>query len=233
MKQVHARVIIPVLDGSTDPASNSLYFENDTASDFSGLAPLTTALTAFYNTTTGSMVESVASYMSSEVSPAANAAEIEYYDITSHLNGSPAGSPVAIANFTMTPSAGSSNFPAGVAATLSYRADYGTDVEFLPGSRPRSRDRNRIYIGPLSAGCTTPDAITKRPHFTVQFMNDLLLAFTNLSGTHGGWNMRVWTRKGAALKLPTQAYMDNRPDYQRRRSDPTPGTKVTSVLLSV
>jgi hypothetical protein len=43
------------------------------------------------------------------------------------------------------------------------------------------------------------------------------------------WELVVWSRKNASVKLPFETFMDDRFDYQRRRSDPNPASR--SILL--
>jgi hypothetical protein len=56
-----------------------------------------------------------------------------------------------------------------------------------------------------------------------------LAAGFNLSETvtAGGnqYNWRQWSRKDATVNLITELWMDDRPDYQRRRTDDDPGSR--------
>jgi hypothetical protein len=240
-KQVTAIISIPNLDPINDTASWSFEFESDTATDFSNISAVITACQNFVTTAGTGGAASIGFYLSASVDRATNHAAVTVYDITGHLDGSPHGSPVAMQNFTIPVGSGSAQaFPEGCAAALSFRGDYGTDVEFggsPPGrTRPRARDRNRVYIGPLSSVCAQKDATTGRCEWSSTFVTDALAALFSLSGTHtaGGdaWNFRVWSKKDAALKLPTESWMDNRVDYQRRRSDEG-GVRVYRALASV
>jgi hypothetical protein len=83
---------------------------------------------------------------------------------------------------------------------------------------------------------TVKDSTTGRCDFSANFITDMLASLFSISGTHttagDAWNFRVWSRKDARLKLPTEAWMDNRIDYQRRRSDPN-SAKTFRALASV
>lgn len=231
------RAIIPSIDATVDPSSNTFCFYGSGASDFSGVTPLLTAVENFYNTTSGGASEPIGYYLSDVLNRGTGACALEVYDITSHLDGSPHGAPVAMTSWTLHAGAGSTSIPEGVAATLSIRADYGTDVEFGPGTRPRARDRNRIYLGPLQLPAFAEDSTTHRCTLKSTFVADVLAKAVYLSASIdlGGdnWVWQVWSRKNAATKVPIQAWMDNRPDYQRRRSDPNPASRTYVDLASV
>lgn len=227
-----AKVVIscPSLDLTLDGFSNSFVFESSVAADWGAVGPLLTAVEAFYNTTASGATIQIANHMSETLDRGTGHAAINVYDITSHLDGSPAGAPVAATTWTLGAAAtGQTSYPEGVAATLSFRADYGTDVEFGSHARPRARDRNRVYIGPLNSNAFGSDGVTQRCLLNASFENDCRRALVALSNTIDisglDWNLRVWSRVNAAVKIPTECWMDNRPDYQRRRSDPNPGSR--------
>lgn len=228
--------ILESLDSTVDNASIGLVFDGSGTTSFGGLAPVFTALETFWNSTYLTQSASIAHYISEVMSRSTNASQMEVYDITGHLDGSPHGAPVAIHNWTLGTTDNTTSYPEGVAATVSFRADYGTDVEFGPGTRPRARDRNRVYIGPLNGYAFTTDVTTHRCLLDPTFVSNLLKALNGISQTidlsGGDWNLRVWSRKNAGVKVPTTGFMDNRPDYQRRRSDPAPGTRVYQALAA-
>jgi hypothetical protein len=108
---------------------------------------------------------------------------------------------------------------------LSFHGPYGTDVEFAPGARPRSRDRGRIYVGPLtnSLEAFQFDALTKRCFVSAQFRDDLTKAahalFVELQGVAPVWNWVVWSRKKADISVVASASVDDGWDTQRRRGE--------------
>jgi hypothetical protein len=237
-KQVHARAILHSLDPVVDDASVNIAFNCDSATDFSGVTAVANLMTALFNTTGTGGSAALATYISTVYSRVSSASLIEIYDITAHLNGSAAGSPVAVQAFTLGAAlGGTTNYPEGVAATISFRSDYGSDVEFGTGTRPRARDRNRFYLPALASNAFTNDSTTGRCKFSTTFVTNCLASLFTLSNgaTVAGqdWVPRVWTRAGAAVKLPTVGFMDDRPDYQRRRSDPNPAGRSTRALASV
>jgi hypothetical protein len=233
-KTLLIRAECPSLDPTLDGFSNGFVWHSDTATDLTDLSLMFTAIEHFYNTVPTGGVSALTHYMAASLDRTSNHASITAYDITTHLDGSPAGAPVGFANWTLAAGGGASPVPEGVAAAISFRADYGSDVEFGPGDRPRARDRNRIYLGPLDGVCLRFDATSNRCEFIPQFITDCLKATAvlavgiDLSGTP--WYWRQWSRRNAAIKVPLESWMDNRPDYQRRRSDDNPASRTYQAL---
>jgi hypothetical protein len=242
MRQVTAVTTIQNLDPNNDASTWSFEFESAEATGFANIAAVITACQNFVNTAGTGGTHPVCYYLGRSVDLGTNHASVEVYDITGHLGvGARHGPPVAMQNFTVGSEAATPGAcPEGVAACLSFRGDYGTDVEFggvpVGTTRPRSRDRNRVFIGPISSFSLAQDATTQRTTLYNGLITDFLAAIFDLSSTHTGgtdhWNFRVWSKMDAALKLPTEAWMDNRPDYQRRRSDQG-GVRTFRPLASV
>lgn len=231
------KMILKSKDPDVDNPTNSFVFHSDTATDLTNINALMASVNHFYNNVGTGGTNTIASYLSAVLDASSNACSVEAYDITTHLDGSAHGSPVALNTWTLATVGGIPSLPEGVAATLSSRSSYGTDVEFGTGTRPRARDRNRLYIGPLAGGAITHSGTTGRCQLLPQFITDVLAAAFNLSigFTFSGeeWVWQQWSRKNASIKIPVQLWMDDRPDYQRRRSDPTPGTRVFRDAASV
>lgn len=229
---------IKSLDANVDDMSNHFVCETDEGPPFSGIGSWLVAVQHFYNNVGTGGGAPLSAYMPAVYDTGANHATLTGYDITAHLNGSPAGAPVFSIPWTFgvtTPPPTNKPTPEGCSACLSFRTDYGTDVEFGTGTRPRARDRNRIYV-PINSNTLQEDVTTHRVGFLASFITDCLAAMFDLSETvsSGGhtYNWRVWSRKNADVKLVTELWMDDRPDYQRRRTDPTPGTRVFRAAAS-
>lgn len=216
----HVRTIIPTLSATVDPASYGMTFAYlGAGTPLGDWGSLNAALQTFQG------VWGV-SYGAPSIDTGAGHAMLEAYDVTAHLDGSPAGSPVATQAFTaQTQAVTTALLPEGVACCVSYRANYGTDVEFGTGSRPRARDRNRFYLGPLYGTCLSAEASTHRAQFSSAFITSTLnalntLALVNVSSVPT-WALRTWSRKNASTSVAQTAWIDDRPDYQRRRTDPS------------
>jgi hypothetical protein len=247
LQVVHARVVLP--DGNTfeDTASIGFTFEAVSATAIAP-ADVQTVISNYFNLRVGAMVDPLASYMSPEISRAANGCSIEIYDVTDHLDGTPSGSPLSIQTFTMAASGSSSPLPAQLAAVIAYRAAYGADLERgttetvkstdsaidqgAPAthtgiSRPRASDRGRIYLGPLNL--TTLKALVAPAAGTAgvlsdQFMSDALIWATDNLGTHAGiaggaFSNVVWSRARAAVKLIGWIAVDAAVGVIRKRAD--------------
>jgi hypothetical protein len=98
--------------------------------------------------------------------------------------------------------------------------------------RPRARDRGRIYFGPIAGAVVSTDA-SLRTVIVSGAATDILrwLKSINQLTTGGGttWTLGVWSRKNAVIKQLQQASIDDRVDYQRRRSDQS-GVKYIQAL---
>lgn len=236
-KVIHGRTILKSADTTVDDASWGFTFESATATDFSGIADISTALIAFVNAAGTGGSHPMAHYLGTVADRGSNAGLVELYDVTGHLDGTAAGAPKSVTNFTISNADGSpaSNLPASIACVIGFKSPYGTDVEFGTGTRPRSRDRNRIYLGPLGINTVSDDTTTGRTKFTAAFRTDVLASMFSLASSHGtaGWALRVWSRAASAVKLVDQAWMDDQPDVQRRRLDPNPASRVYRSMPAV
>jgi hypothetical protein len=242
-------VAIPFLSPLLDSAHVSFTFEDITAGGGTSgsLSGLATAVIAFFNSQ-GSQTKSMAGYMPTCIDRTANSCLVSIQNITGHLDGTAAGSPISLTNFSLgAPGTLPVSLPEGVSLALSWRAAYGTDVEYGPvtdiptpkhivdkygadpthkgRTRPRARDRNRTYLGPLGVSTIGNEATTNRCQFTTSFVGDALkalqtLSLVNVSG-EPNFALRTWSRRNASLKLATTLYADDRPDYQQRRTDPS------------
>lgn len=169
------------------------------------------------------------SRLSPALSRTAFACHVKVYDIGTHLDGTPHGSPFRTDDFTLAAATDPTGLPEEVAlvATLEAAGRAGQLVETADGidadllrDRPRQRYTGRVYIGPWCISATAqanPDSFA-RPNG----QDDLLRAHiarqaeyikTN-SGT--GW-LGVWSRKNEAIREIDQVAVDNAWDTQRRR----------------
>jgi hypothetical protein len=196
-----------------------------------GGTPALSDVTALMNTvvtalTSPGIIQIPGAYFGPSVSRATNGALIKAYDVTSNLHatpGVPTGGPVAQLPWTVPdPVAGSSQLPEGVCAVITEQCPYGTDVEFGPGTRPRARDRGRIYFGPIDGLAIGKETTTNRAILTNVFINDMLNFAGKLGAASGSglrWFWSVWSRRDGAFKTISEVWIDERPDYQRRRVD--------------
>lgn len=224
---VRARTIIPSRDPLLDGMSFDTYWEQKGSDTNVNLTVVTGYITTFLSSTVTGQTNSIGSYMDNSLDRSSGVAQIEYYDITAHLNGTPAGSPIGIQSTAVgNAHSGSNPLPAQCSVVVGYRADYGTDVEFGPGTRPRSRDRNRFYLGPMNSTTIQADGTTGAAKLSPFFLADLVPAIealmTQRSGGTDNNAMVVWSRKNAAVKDIVAAETRSFLATQRRRVDLSP-----------
>jgi hypothetical protein len=233
-----ATVKVPGFDGMPkDSAVNNWvigWTSGSTGLALSLCAPLQVALTTFY------------SAIHVDLSPHHDWAhsQLEVYDITGHLDGSPHGSPIYVGVVASSAPPDNLGLPNGCCICLSYHCDYGTDFESagvdsaIPTqdwaqdqgapathagrARPRSRDRGRLYIGPLDQGTvdnTTGLTGQARPGGTtldrIRHAAYAFLVDTTISALTGYWG--VWSRRNASVKPITGGNVANSFTYQRGR----------------
>jgi len=171
----------------------------------------------FYDTVATGGVTSVGAKLSNEIKTTALAHRIDFYDVP--VGGGAIGAPVASREFTIG-TVSTSGLPEECAAVLGFRAEYGTDVEFGSGTRPRSRDRNRIFLGPLSQNTVSQDGTTQRVYLVDNLIQSALASAIQYLYTEpfaDGWLWRVVSRAGNVDKPVAYVDMDNAFDSQRRR----------------
>lgn len=182
-----------------------------------------TTIEGYLNATNGDgQIHPIAHYLSPVLNRASNACMIDMYDITDHLDGSPAGSPIYYSNFTLGATGASQGHPEGCCVLTSYRADYGSDTEYGPGDRPRARDRGRLYGPPM--GTSADDSGPGSDHIwdsacLADFLSAHVILTTYASGADEP-NLVQWSRKNAAVKHIDAEWTvcEQRAAYQRRRA---------------
>lgn len=219
MAIVHTTVTLEHKSGQPrDRVVNSFTFSSvGVIGDF-GFFDVNSALESFYNDTPSGTAGSIASLISGAMSRVIKPI-IRHYDITAHLGGDPAGSPVAEYDFSanLDVNSGGQPLPSEVALCLTAAADFGSDVEFAPGSRPRARDRGRLYLGPLHAGVLDVGAVNE-PVPSPSAINILAGAGAALRD-NANTTWCVWSRAGAIVKPVVDVWVDNAFDTQRRRGE--------------
>lgn len=183
---------------------------------------ISAAFTEFFNTNVGTTSLAIATLISPSISRTVNPT-VRQYDITGHLDGTPHGSPVHIGSPSNLTAAASGNapLPAEVAIVMSMHSNYGTDVEFAPASRPRARDRGRVFVGPLNAVVITEDTTTHKAIVGQNIRDCIGGAGQRLAETLAtdGMQLMVWSRKDAATKPVSVVSVDDAFDTQRRRGE--------------
>jgi len=227
-----ASVILPNVNGlPQDRYQNDFVMQG---SSVAAIVAVTNAgIEAFYNTAYSGHY--VGEYLSTAIDRGSGKCSINYYDITTHLDGSPHGSPVATDPFTLNAAAVTTPLPEEVSLCMSFHGAYGTLIETgavdtaIPSTesardqgapathtgvdRPRSRLRGRIYVGPLNLQAITtsnPVRPTSTARATIALAGGGLLALTT-----SPW--AVWSRRNATVITTSTGWVDDAFDTQRRR----------------
>jgi hypothetical protein len=217
---VLAAVVLNHVSGlARDEVVNNFVFHTPTTPpSTTELDNIRDALVSFYNDVASGASASMGTYIGQSISRS-TLPNIKFYLLDGHLNGSAHGSPIRIDTFPSFDSpGGSDDMPAEVAFCLSFHAPFFSDPEFSGSTRPRSRDRGRIYLGPLirSTASTSSTTHITRPHTT--FQADVLFAGAALrDDTDSNWC--VWSRVGGMVQTITTVMVDDAFDTQRRRGE--------------
>jgi len=201
-----------------DAVNNTFAFHTDDGSDVV-LAEARDAVVAFYADTqvNGSII---GHYINATVTRSV-ATDVWGYSLDAHLATPTVGLGAPIYHSTFTPVTANSGFQQNeVALAMSFHADLtGIAEHGTGGTRPRARNRGRIFLGPL-AGTSTEDVGSGRMRPSSEIMTGLAQAGGVLAANHGtSTHLRwaVWSRKDQVLRTVTGGWVDNEFDTQRRR----------------
>jgi len=217
---IHVQAVLPDRTGrARDAALNTWTFSDPAAAPSDGES-ITFAgivlpfLTDFYNTAAGSDPE-VAVFLGGSRTRVADACSFRVYNISTHLNGSPAGPPILVEPWTLGGSTTGDNLPFESAVAFSFHGLDASIPEFGPGTRPKSRHRGRVFLGPLKLDAVTANALG-RVDVSSSFIGSLASAGEALiSDTTDRWV--VWSRRNAAVYPVVGGWVDDATDSQRRR----------------
>lgn len=244
MTQQVLKAVVSLVNGDTlaDDATNTFIFEATGSNTSLTVADLNSYLSGFYNDTAfNSLTNPLSHYLAAGLTRATNGITIEYFDVTAHLDGSPAGAAIASGSFTLGAAGVAQDLPPEVAYVMSFRATYGTDPEHgssttLPSSdsaidqgaptthtgvpRPRARDRSRIYLGPFNGGVlASSNGVPNSTFLSDMFLLAQSALCTQKPGDSDQFNLVAWSRRSASVKQLT--YYGNAEGFctQRRRGD--------------
>lgn len=190
----------------------------------------------------------VGEYLSGTRSRAANACFVQAFDVTGKLDGTPHGSAVAVEAFTLPVSSNANNLPSEVAAVISMRASgytaaleagpeeaiptpgravaMGAPATHVGRTRPRGRQRGRMFIGPLNQACVDSTDADKRARLDGTFRQTLGQAAAIMAApgtpndaTAGIARLQVWSRRDEVTRAVTSVLVDDAFDIQRRRGE--------------
>jgi hypothetical protein len=226
----YANIHIVLKFGSTSPLVEAPtihfdYFASSSAALANDVQDLVNKVTASFGTTPVGASHN-ASYLGGILDRGVSKCQYEAYDVTSHLDGTPHGSPVVSGNWTLAAGSGLISYAEGIAAVVTLQAPYGTDVEYSPPpskGRPRSRDRGRIYLGPLNSSNTISQDVNNRNYILPAARTDLcawIKSINVITTTTSSipYNLAVWSRVNKIMKSLAEVWVDDRLDYHRPRA---------------
>lgn len=223
----HVTITFPHADGlARDQFVNTFTYFSETDIDGAGMGAIEAAIAQFLTATPadGTAVGAPGILLGPQVARTPHPV-FRHYDADGHLAGtSPLGSPVRITTMDTALPAPVSGFPmpSEVSIALSFHAAFGSDVEFGSHTRPRARDRGRIFFGPLvgSALIVATEGTSNRPNVAHNTRTALLSnALTYLQSPTSAIQHAVWSRKNGTIKAVTGYSCDDAFDTQRRRGE--------------
>lgn len=185
--------------------------------DFAFQAPTTSVganMQAFFNVKPTGATFSLAAWLSPWLSRAANLAEQLTYDLTNFLGGQPTlGAPIGVNLWTLGATA-QAPLPQEICCALSIHALDNLIPEHGPGTRPKSRYRGRVYLGPLG-NSVLATASGNRAQVNTVFRADVALIANALLAAEPSWG--VFSRKDRIVRPIIGGWIDDDFDVQRRR----------------
>lgn len=217
MAIIRAVARLPYFTGiPEDVATNTFYYETLGSPNPATRAAIMDGVSSFYDTVV--VGAAVGAYMAAYVSRAADACEVELYDLTDPLPRQP----IDRSTFTMPAATGTSNLAAETAVCLSFRGLYVS-------GQPNARRRGRVFIGPLSGAAVTAATASTFPSPLGAFVTDLLDGAFDFLATIPdveGATWSVYSPSDGVARPVVEAWVDNAFDTQRRRGN-APASRVT------
>lgn len=229
---------LPHLDGY---ARDDVKISSAWLSDNDSPSAVAARVAAFF-TATQTTTKSVGGYIGGTRTRTASGCYVQVFDITGKLDGTPHGSAVLTAPFTLPADTGSYGLPSEVAACVSLRANtytsaletgaesaiptparaqaMGAPATHLGRIRPRARLRGRMFIGPLNDLTMNSSDSDKRPKLNDTFRSTLGLAAQALAAqTDPHAQLHVWSRRNEDMHFVSTVLVDDAFDIQRRRGE--------------
>jgi hypothetical protein len=220
MAEVLTVVTLMPLSGLVkDEVQNHFNFRTATsgAPTTAELDAIHSALDAFYNTGAGSPSHAICNLIGTQMAHSSAVSKMQHYNVTTHLDGSAHGAPVRTDTWTLGSAIGTGdNLPSEVSVCLTFQTPYLTDPEFGPsGSRPRARDRGRIYLGPVRDAIRL-DNSNHEPRIDPDWRQAIGAAAARLvADADTQWV--IWSRANTVTNTVSNGWVDEAFDTQRRR----------------
>lgn len=229
MAIIEAMVVLAKTSGlPEDAVQNTFHFEWPGAPPISvDFDNLRDDIEGFYNSV------GLGNVMGYGLSRAANANLIKFYTLPA-VPG-PSGSPTATRTWTLVAATpGGSSLPDEVAMCMSFRGSYtGLVEEEADGDRPRSRTRNRVFLGPWTTFVETlgTSAVGDQRVNAATRATIVAAAAAQLGAAAfaDGWIWQTWSRTDWDGDEVEEVWVDDAFDTQRRRGV-APSTRSSAVV---
>lgn len=225
-----AEVVLPAADGvPADSVVNTLTFTSADTITPSNVGIITIPLANLFTVATPTSGFKLGGYISEVIARTTNGCSMKVYDITTHLDGSPHGSPVAIDTFTMPAVLNTDTLPEECACVVTLRGEgwdtaaiESPDADTPPDGkvdRLRQRRSGRVFLGPLIKQTCAVDGTVHHAIVQQAFRTTILEAFEASVAQWVGDDVAlgVWSRKAASVHDVVRIEVDNAFDTQRRR----------------
>ena len=199
----------PVMNGiARDAIQVDFAFHNDTGSAAANVQ-------SFFNVKPTGATFSLAAWLSPWLNRGTNIAFQETYDLTAFNAGTGGLGPPIVTNFFTLASTAQAPGPQQLCCALSFHANDAAIPEHGPKTRPKSRYRGRLFLGPLG---TTAVSNTGGNKGVVNplLQTDLKLIASALLTAEPSWG--VWSRKDKIVRPIVGGWVDDTLDTQRRRN---------------
>lgn len=228
MSDILVTTTLPAENGKTEDAVvNSFAIRMTGATPAEAAAVAIPAVEAFWESIPPTQGSPLGAFIGATQERSAEMCIARAYDITTHLDGSPHGSPVAEDAFSLPAALNAETGVAQVAGVITLRARAFSDVQVeIPGGpgdpaptvRPRARRTGRLYIGPLTTpalvfGAGVPARLSAG--FRANAVHSAEMLQDTLEALGAVWC--VWSRAGGTLHAVIRAECDDSPDVIRSR----------------
>lgn len=176
-------------------------------------AEIGAALNSFYTADTGAQVSTLMSYMARDQISASPLPFVTHYEL---LTGGETGSPEAQSDLLGWSSSVTNDLPHEAAICLSFYSDLDDIPEEQGLTRPASRRRGRIYLGPLNTAALGADGrISSSVGIDMIYAAERLRTWSGFTALNLGW--AVYSRTDDQARVVVGGWVDNAFDTQRRR----------------
>jgi hypothetical protein len=230
MALLRATVVLNKLSGKPEDACRNVWhFNTGAAINNADMITASEALAAFY--------QALDSRLAGSISRAVDAHKIEFADVA---KGGAGAADDSVSQLLMTSSFQTvggaivaSDFPAETAIALSFRGDIAGVPEEAGLTRPKSRRRGRVFLGPFNISMGEREAVTNRWKVNAAHQTTIMNAYNNQLIARIGQarviHHVVYSPTSALAFLVTNAHVDDAFDTIRSRGEKAVGRVANDI----